>query len=124
MLFDKLSSTLTPCFSSLPSLLNFTVSVGKYRFVSAFKHGLRGNIAYGTMQTPGIVMGYEVLDNCPGFFKRQQTQGVDTLSFQALVPALDLPVALGLVGGSSHMAHTTNAYELLKVPGYELRPIV
>ena len=40
-----------------------------------------------------------------------------------MVP-LDFPVALGIVGASSHVAHAADAYEVLELLGDELGTVV
>ena len=124
MLFDNLPLTSASRFSFFSGFLKLTVPLGKDRLVSAFKLVLGSNIAYSAMKTPGIIMSYKPFHNPPGIFKGQGAEGTDTLFFQALMPALDLPIALRVVGGSPHMAHAADADELLEIPRYELRTIV
>ena len=76
------------------------------------------------MKTPGIIIIHKPCYDCPGLLKRQWAEGTDTLFFQALMPTLNLSIALRIVRGSSHMAHTTDADEFLKILSNELRAIV
>ena len=55
---------------------------------------------------------------------RKRRPWTDAFALQALVPALDLSVALGIVGGSPHMAYATDWDEPPKIRGNELGPIV
>src|SRR5271157_161622 len=84
----------------------------------------RSDVGDRTVQTHGVVMAHELGDQPPSVVQAQGCLDANALSFQGLEPALELAVALRIVGGRSYVSHSTYADKLLEVPGDELRAVV
>src|SRR6202161_1645270 len=88
------------------------------------QHILRRDVADGTVQADVVVMLDVSLHQAQRIVQRERCSGPDTLALQRLVPTLDFPIRLGIVGGSSDMRHARDANELFEVASDELRPVV
>ena len=79
------------------------------------QHILRRDVADGTVQADVVVMLDVSLHQAQRIVQRERCSGPDTLALQRLVPTLDFPIRLGIVGGSSDMRHARDANELYEV---------
>src|SRR5947209_5151821 len=84
----------------------------------------RCDVGDRAMQAHRVVIGHELGDQPPSVLHAQGCLDADALSFQGLEPALDLAVALGIIGGRLDVRHPADPDEILEVPGDELRAVV
>jgi hypothetical protein len=63
------------------------------------------------------------VDQPKGILKGERSAGPQALSFERLVPALDLTVGLRIKRGSPDMSHAGEADEFLEIASDELRTV-
>ena len=66
----------------------------------------------------------EAADQATGVLETQGDSWADAISFERLVPALDLPVALRVIGRGAYVGQTGDADELFEIASNELRSVV
>ena len=104
--------------------LQLAVSLLMNDFSSAFQHVPGRNIPDGSVKPDVVVMLDEPLGQAPSVLDRQRRPRPQALALDRAMPALQLAIALGIVGRGSHMRHAANSNEFLEVFGDELWPIV
>ena len=105
-------------------MFEFAITLEEDLEVAAGEPISRGNIADGRVQPHGVVMGNEALDKASGILLGKWATRPETISFEALMPSLDFPVALRIVRGGFDMRQPGQADKLLKVLGDKLRTVV
>src|SRR6516225_7300248 len=76
------------------------------------------------MQPHGVVVVNEALDKSSGILLGKRAAKPEAISFEALVPAFDFPVALWVIGGGFDMGQPGQADKLLKVFSNKLRTVI
>ena len=117
-----LPSGLPSCLALVSGLLQFSVAFPEDLLFSAFEFILRRNIAYGAVQSLVIVTLNVLPYHASCVFQGQGRTRADTFAFKRSVPALNLAVALRVIGRSAHMGHTADSDKRLEVLGDKLRP--
>src|SRR5271170_5889204 len=84
----------------------------------------RRDVADRAVQPHRVVIDHELGNQPLSVLQAQRGLHSDAPSFQGLEPPLDLAVALGVIGRCPDVSHSTDADEILEVPGYELRAVV
>ena len=84
----------------------------------------RGDIADGTVEAPVVVRIHETDYKPACIFQRDGRFGSNTLCFQALVPAFDFAVTLGIKWACANMGHAAEFDKRFEIAGYELGPVV
>ena len=82
-------------FAVLASEFEFAIALEEDLLVAASESIGRGNIADGRMQTHGVVMVNEALDESSSILLGKRAARPEAISFEALVPAFDFPVGMG-----------------------------
>lgn len=100
------------------------VAGGEDGLVFAEKFVLGSDVADGGVQAHGVVVLDEPGDEAAGLFEVERGAGADAVGFERFVPAFDLAVGLGVVGGGFHMGEPGDADEFLEVLGDELGAVV
>ena len=108
----------------MASEFEFAIALGEDLEVAAGESSGRGNVADGRMQPHGVVVVNEALDKSSGILLGKRAAKPEAISFEALVPAFDFPVALWVIGGGFDMGQPGQADKLLKVLGYKLWTVV
>jgi hypothetical protein len=85
-------------FSDLASEFEFTISLGKDFAVAAGEAMGRGDIADGRVESDGIVMLNEALDEPSGILVGKRAARPEAIGFEALAPAFNFAVALRVIG--------------------------
>jgi len=111
-------------FSGFTGCCQFVVPGGENLLFPAFELVVGRDVADGAVKPLGVVILNKIGNHLPGIRKGKQAVGPDTLGFQALVPPLDLTVALGIIRRCPDMAHTADSDEFLEVFSGKLRAIV
>src|SRR6202008_4968908 len=126
------SRRLAACSSRGLLAVTLALLSGGFQLAVAFRvdflltprqHILRSAVAEGIVQAEVFLMLDLSLIQAQRIVQREWCSGPDTLALQRLVPTLDFPIRLGIVGGSSDMRHTRDANELFEVASDELRPV-
>src|SRR6516162_3984466 len=73
------------------------------------------------MQPHGVVVVNEALDKSSGILLGKRAAKPEAISFEALVPAFDFPVALWVIGGGFDMGQPGQANKLRTVIGDDSR---
>src|ERR1043166_5867219 len=110
--------------ASLPSRLQLAVSLGEDLLGPAFELVLRRDVADGAVKPDGVVVDDILAHDARGVLERERRLGPYGLALERFVPALDFPVALGVVGARAHVRHPADADVLLEAARDELRPVV
>ena len=111
-------------FTGLSGLEEFVVASGKDSLFFAGEFVRWGDVAYRRVKAHGVVVFNEASHEATGVLEVQGDPWADAIGFERLVPALDLPVALRVVGRGAHMGQTRDANELFEIAGHELRAVV
>ena len=116
--------SLSSVFASFAGLGEFAVALVKDLLVAAIEFVLGRDVADGTMQSNVVVMDDVIGHDPPGVIQRERHADADALALDGFVPAFDLAVGLGIVGGGFDVSHAGDADELFEVLGDELGAIV
>ena len=81
----------------------------------AVKFVLGSDVSDGGVQAHGVVMFEEPGDEAGGLFDIERGAGANAVGFKRFVPAFDLAVGLGVVGGDFYMGEPGDADEFLEV---------
>ena len=100
------------------------VAGGEDGLVFAEKFVLGSDVADGGVQAHGVVVFDEPGDEAAGLIEVERGAWADAVGFERFVPAFDLAVGLGVVGGGFHMGEPGDADEFLEVFGDELGAVV
>ena len=100
------------------------VTGGEDGLVFADKFVLGSDVSDGGVQAHGVVVLDEASDKAAGLFEVERSAGADAVGFERFMPAFDLAVGLGVVGGGFHMGEPGDADEFLEVFGDELGAVV
>ena len=111
-------------FTGLSGLEELLVASGKDDLFSTGKLVSRGDVADRRVKAHGVVVFNEASHEATGVLEVQGNPWADAIGFERLVPALDLPVALRVIGRGAHMGQTRDANELFEIAGHELRAVV
>ena len=127
------SRRLAACSSRGLLAVTLALLSGGFQLAVAFRvdflltprqHILRRDVADGTVQADVVVMLDVSLHQAQRIVQRERCSGPDTLALQRLVPTLDFPIRLGIIGRGSDVRHARDANELFEVASDELRPVV
>ncbi len=96
--------------------LQLAISLGKDHLRQTVEFIGRREVADRRVQPHVVIVVHVTRDLPPGLVKRLRTGRPDALSFQAAMPAFELPVALRIVGTRPHVGHAHQADERLEIP--------
>ena len=109
---------------AFPSLLQFAVALGEDPLLTACQFVGRGDVADRAVEPLLVVVADILRDDPLSLAPIRERLEPDGLRLQAVVPALQLAVALRVERARAHVRHARQADELLEVLGHELRPVV
>lgn len=110
--------------AGLPGGLQLVLAFPDDQFGAALQLVLRCDVADGAVKPLVVVVVDESRHGIPCVLVGDGWPGPDAFATQGLVPAFDLPVALGVVARDVGMVHVAQTDVGLEVPAYELRAIV
>ena len=110
--------------ASLPGFRELAFTVCQYLRGLACQLVSRGNVADGTVQAMLVVIIDVVRYQPPGLVEIERRLRANALGLQALMPPLQLAVALRIVRRSPNMIHALDPNEGFEILGHKLRPIV
>ncbi len=85
---------------------------------------LGGDVADGAVKTSRVVVLDKAANDALSLLERLRRGRAYGVGFEGLMPALELPVRLRIVGRSTDMGHPRKTDEVLEIAGNELRTII
>ena len=100
------------------------VTVGKDGLFFSEKLVLGCDVTDGGMESDVVVVIDEFGDEALSLLEVEGGAGADAIGFEGFMPALDLAVGLGVVGGGFDVGEPGKPDEFLEVFGNELRAVI